>query len=90
MAYFCTGSKAFELAQQRRLRPVIGGLEMTVTEEGGALFQDACGRAVYLPKGQVYHITGTKDGNGYVITYDEDDIMNGTRYLTAEVGCKLV
>lgn len=87
MAYHLTGTQAHRAAGHQKLTPVVGGLERVATSR--LMFEDSRGRFTSLPIGHKYRITGTKDGNGYVLTYDDRDELNGTRYLTAEVGCKL-
>jgi hypothetical protein len=90
MAYYLSGSKAHIANKERTLKPLKldQGLRYTV-KAGGLRFEDSCERGVYLPEGHTYRITGTRDSNGYVVTFDDADPLNGTRYLTAEQGCKL-
>jgi len=90
MAYHLSSSKAHWHNERRSLKPLKldQGLRYTV-KAGGLRFEDSCGRGVYLPEGHAYRITGTRDSNGYVVTFDDSDTLNGTRYLTAEQGCKL-
>jgi len=88
MAYHLSSGKAHEANVKRTLKPVKGGLHYTV-KAGGLRFEDSCGRGVYLPEGHSYRITGVRDSNGYVVTFDDNDALNGTRYLTAKEGCKL-
>jgi hypothetical protein len=90
MAYYLSGRAAHLHCMKRALKPLKldQGLRYTV-KAGGLQFEDSCGRGVYLPEGHNYRITGTCDSNGYVVTFDDNDTLNGTRYLTAEQGCKL-
>jgi hypothetical protein len=90
MAYHLTGRKAHEANLKRTMQPLREdqGLRYTV-KPCGIRFEDSCGRGVFLPEGHTYRITGTRDGNGYVVTFDDNDVVNGTRYLTAREGCKL-
>jgi len=90
MAYYLTGSKAHWHNQRRTLKPLRLDQGLTRVCETRTIFEDSCGRAVALPTGHTYRITGTRDGNGYVVTFDDVDKVAGTRYLTAEQGCKLV
>ena len=85
MAYHLTGFGAFKKAIQRRLTPVEGGLHYTATTD--ITSEDALGSPVNIQRGTGYKITGTSDGNGYVVT-----ILDGSKatyYLEAEEGCKL-
>jgi len=90
MAYHLSSGKAHEANVKRTLKPLKldQGLHYTV-KPGGLQFEDSCGRGVYLPEGHTYRITGVRDSNGYVVTFDDADVVNGTRYLTAKEGCKL-
>jgi hypothetical protein len=90
MAYYLTGTKAHIANVERKLKPLKldQGLVYTVKDKP-LRFEDSCGRGVSLPVGHVYRITGTRNGDGYVVTFDDKDVVNGTRYLTAKAGCKL-
>ena len=88
MAYHLTGRMAKKAAAAYKLTPVVGGLECVIKDH--TIIEDACGRGICLPEGTKYQITGTKNGDGYVITFDKNDKLGGTRYLEARVGCKLV
>lgn len=91
MAYHLTGTKAHLANAERKLKPVkIGTGLYRYVQDKPLEFEDSCGRLVRLPVGHLYRITGTRDGNGYVVTFDEVDRLNGTRYLTASVGSKLL
>ena len=85
MAYYLTGMQALQKAIGRGLRPVEGGLRITAQHDITSV--DAVGTLIRMPRGMTYHITGTRDGNGYVITIL--DGHNTTHYLDAEDGCKL-
>jgi len=85
MAYHLTGHKAFKHALHQRLTPVEGGLRYTSQTHKQVV--DAVGTVYGLHPGCVYYITGTKDGNGYVVTLS--DAARTTMYLEAEEGCKL-
>ena len=85
MAYHLTGMQALKKAIGRGLRPVTGGLRYTATHDITSV--DAIGTLISIPRGTVYHITGTKNGDGYVVTIL--DGRNSTHYLDAEDGCKL-
>jgi hypothetical protein len=88
VAYHLTGRAAYKAAAAYKLTPVKGGLEFVTKDH--ILIEDACGRGIALPEGTKYTITGTKNGDGYVMTFDANDKLGGTRYLDARVGCKLV
>lgn len=89
MAYHLSSGKAHEANVNHTLKPLRKdqGLHYKV-KDGGLRFEDSCGRGVYLPEGHAYRITGTRNSDGYVVTFD-DTLFNGTRYLTAKEGCKL-
>jgi hypothetical protein len=89
MAYYLSGTKAHIANKERTLKPLKLDQGLRYTCKDITEFEDSCGRMVRLAKGTEYRITGTRDGNGYVITFDDSDPLNGTCYLTAEVGCKL-
>lgn len=85
MAYHLTGFAAFKKAIHKKLMPVEGGLRYVAPTD--ITSEDAIGSKISIPRGTVYHITGAKDGNGYVITLS--DPAHSTYYLEAEEGCKL-
>ncbi len=87
MAYYLTGSAARRMAASNQLSPVKGGLERTAQER--IVVQDGTGRGVAIPEGTKYRITGTRNGDGYVVTFDNDPFL-GTRYFEASHGAKLV
>jgi len=84
MAYPMTGAKAHLANVERTLKPFKGGLKK-VAPRGGVSFFDSRGFGTFLDEGKDYRITGTKDGNGYVIAFDD-----WVLYLRAEQGVKLV
>jgi len=90
MAYHLTGTKALIAMMEGKLTPLKADQGLVRTCEKVTEFEDARKRFVRLPVGMTYRITGTRNGDGYVITFDDTDRLNGTRYLTADVGCNLV
>lgn len=85
MSYHLTGHKAFKKAIHHALLPVWGGLRYVAPTD--ITSEDALGITIHIQRGTVYHITGTSDSNGYVITLS--DAAHSTYYLEAEEGCKL-
>ena len=85
MAYHLSGTKAYAAALAGKLTPVQGGLHYTAQHE--IVVHDVREHMVIISQGTTYHITGTKDGNGYVVTVS--DTHGRTYYFDAEVGCKL-
>ena len=85
MAYHLSGHQAYTKAIQRRLSPVHGGLRYEAQED--LVSADALDRPIHIPRGTMYAITGTSDGNGYVMTIQ--DGTGATYYLEAEEGCRL-
>jgi hypothetical protein len=77
--------QALKAAIGKGLRPVEGGLRYTAQNDITSV--DALGNAITIPRGTVYNITGTKNGDGYVVTIS--DPAHSTYYLEAEEGCKL-
>lgn len=94
MAYHLTGAQAHRLQKDWKtkgpMKPLAEDQGIQKVTVGIVEFEDSLGRFVRLRPGTKYNITGTRDGNGYVMTWDRVDTYNGTRYLTAEQGCKLV
>lgn len=85
MAYHLSGSKAYAAALAGKLTPVKGGLHYTAQHE--IVVHDVREHMVIISQGSSYNITGTKDGNGYVVTFL--GTPSQTYYFDAEVGCKL-
>jgi hypothetical protein len=85
MAYHLTGTKTLLAAIAKKLSPVKGGLHYIAQHE--LFIADALENLVVVPIHTHYHITGTADGNGYVVTFS--DPLGSTHYFEAEVGCKL-
>lgn len=83
MAYHLTGAKAFVAAHSGKLTPVKSGLNR-LTEKDLRIV-DALHKTVVMPAGTEYTITGTADGNGYVVTITDGP----THYFTADDGCVL-
>lgn len=84
MAYPMIGAKAHRANVEGTLKPFKGGIKM-VAPRGGVSFIDSRGYGTHLAEGHDYRITGTKDGNGYVIAFD-----TFTLYLRPEHGVHLV
>lgn len=85
MAYHLTGMQALKQAIGKGLRPVTKGLQYTAQQE--KTVKDATGKIVVIPAGTMYNITGTKNSDGYVVTFSAP--LDSTHYFEAEIGCKL-
>jgi hypothetical protein len=85
MAYHLTGMQAYKQAVTAKLKPVQGGLQYTAQQQKAVV--DATGKTIVVPEGVRYSITGTKNSDGYVVTFSAP--LDSTHYFEAEVGCKL-
>ena len=85
MAYHLTGTQAYKQAIANKLKPVQGGLQYTAQRE--KVVEDAVGKTIVVPEGMRYSITGTKNSDGYVVTFSAP--LDSTHYFEAEIGCKL-
>jgi len=85
MAYHLTGLQSYEQAFANKLKPVQGGLQYTAQQARSAV--DAIGKTIVIPEGTRYSITGTKNSDGYVVTFSAP--LDSTHYFEAEEGCRL-
>ena len=85
MAYHLTGMQAYKQAVTDKLKPVQGGLQYTAQQIRSAV--DSVGKTIVIPEGTRYSITGTSNGDGYVVTFSAP--LDSTHYFEAEEGCRL-
>jgi hypothetical protein len=89
MAYYLTGCRAFQHARQHSLRPLRSDQGINkISGRDPVAVKNAIGAKLTIPPQTKYRITGTRDGNGYVVTFDNIDL--GTQYFEAQDGVNLV
>ena len=85
MAYYLTAAKARIQAQRNELKTLTSGLCTHMRQ--AYIFRDITGTWINFPAGVPFYITGTKDSNGYIVSFlDTGD----TFMFTADEGVKLL